>query len=68
MELDLLSPEEAAEMLGLSPGTLANWRYSGTGPAYYKLGRKVFYSRKDIKKWLRSCGVRTADYQNGPQL
>ncbi len=27
---------------------LAQWRYKGIGPAYYKLGRKIIYRRADL--------------------
>lgn len=35
----LLKPEEMAELLGVHPGTLANWRCRGVGPQYLKLGK-----------------------------
>lgn len=30
---------------------LAQWRHKGTGPAYYKLGRKVIYRGADLNAW-----------------
>jgi len=42
----------AAEMLGLSRGTLANWRAEGRGPRYIKLGRDVLYRVSDLEAWL----------------
>ena len=33
----LLSNEKAAEILGISPRTLANWRVKGWGPRYSRL-------------------------------
>lgn len=35
---DLLTPSELAVMLGMSPRTLANWRSTGKGPPYVKIG------------------------------
>jgi hypothetical protein len=39
-------------VLGLRPNTLAQWRISGDGPAFVKLGRAVRYRRADIERWL----------------
>lgn len=39
-EFLVLTTDEAARRLGLSPRTLERWRQEGTGPAYVRLGRK----------------------------
>jgi excisionase family DNA binding protein len=50
---ELLTPEEAAELLKLSVYHLARLRREGGGPAYSKVGhRTVRYSRVDIDAWL----------------
>ena len=55
---------DAAEVLGLAPGTLANWRYFGRGPKYVKLGRKrssrVLYDLRDLFEYLDSKKVSPA--------
>lgn len=38
-----MTPTEAAKVLGVKIETLANWRAAGFGPAYTKVGRRVFY-------------------------
>lgn len=58
---DLLRPEEFAAMIGLSPRTIANWRSTGKGPPYLKIGveppeghqdrRKVRYQRAVAERW-----------------
>lgn len=30
---------------------LAQWRHKNTGPAYYKLGRKIVYKGSDLNDW-----------------
>lgn len=49
------SPREAAEYLGLSPLTLANWRSRRCGPVYVKLGEgrtdRIIYRRRDLGFW-----------------
>ncbi|WP_061924254.1 helix-turn-helix transcriptional regulator [Corynebacterium simulans] len=34
--------------------TWAQMRYRGTGPKYYKVGRKVFYRPQDVEAWKES--------------
>ena len=48
----LLTTHEAAAYLRLSPRTLERYRVTGEGPAYVKLGRRVFYERKALDDWL----------------
>lgn len=58
---DLLTPSELAVMLGMSVRTLANWRSTGKGPPYLKIGveppeghqdrRKVRYQRAVAERW-----------------
>ena len=58
---DLLTPNELAVMLGMSVRTLANWRSTGKGPPYLKIGveppeghqdrRKVRYQRAVAERW-----------------
>src|ERR1017187_6944458 len=50
----LLSPEDLAQNLGLSPATLADWRSQGKGPAYLKAGRRVWYPRDHVEHWMRT--------------
>jgi hypothetical protein len=30
---------------------LAQWRHKNTGPAYFKLGRKIVYNGSDLNVW-----------------
>ncbi|WP_077210043.1 helix-turn-helix transcriptional regulator [Corynebacterium phoceense] len=49
-----VKPTAAAEMLGLSRGTLANWRAEGRGPRYIKSGRQILYRVKYLDAWLNA--------------
>ena len=49
-----LTPEEAAERIGVSPKTLAEMRCDGTGPEYIKFGNRVQYDPAQIDAWLNS--------------
>jgi hypothetical protein len=52
VEQRLCSPDEAARRLHQAPQTLAQWRSEGRGPAYIKLGRKVFYTDGDLDAYV----------------
>ena len=47
----LLSSDEAAPLIGVTPKTLANWRVAGRGPQHIRAGRKVTYDVADIEIW-----------------
>jgi predicted DNA-binding transcriptional regulator AlpA len=49
---ELLSTEDAASIVGLSPQTLAILRVEGGGPKYVKLGRSVRYDPADLAAWI----------------
>ncbi|QOR71960.1 helix-turn-helix domain-containing protein [Ruania alkalisoli] len=55
-----LTPAELGDYLGVSRQTLANWRSSGTGPAFAKRGKVVRYRQSDADAWLESTIVATA--------
>jgi excisionase family DNA binding protein len=48
----LLSEQEAAELLCLSPATLKKWRRTRRGPRYYRLGSAVRYKREDLEAFV----------------
>lgn len=46
-----LNAAQAAELLGVSPGTLKNWRSQQKGPAFYRLGQ-IFYAKSDLETFV----------------
>lgn len=60
---ELLSPKQAHAEYGFSPQTLANWRWTGTGPDYIKCspgrGGRIKYRRSAIERWLQEQTVTT---------
>lgn len=46
-ELDVIGPREK----------LAQWRHKGTGPAFYRLGRKIIYRGADLNAWAEANRV-----------
>lgn len=49
-----LTAAEAAQMLRLADGTLANLRSRGAGPPYTRVGDRgrILYRLSDIEEWL----------------
>lgn len=54
---EIISPQEAARLLGKSARTLERWRTEGAGPAYIRVGGTVSYRRADIAAFLRASRV-----------
>ena len=46
-----LTTFQAAEFLGLKAKTLANWRVSGQGPEFHRMGSAVRYHPNDLNAW-----------------
>jgi predicted DNA-binding transcriptional regulator AlpA len=56
----LLTPEDVAEVTGLSVETLAQWRSQKRGISYVKISRNcVRYRQSDLDGWLAERIVRT---------
>jgi excisionase family DNA binding protein len=51
---DLLTTQQAAALLQLSPRTLRRWRVEGKGPPFIRLGsRRVRYRREAVMDWAQ---------------
>lgn len=52
----LLSTEDVASQLGISPATIEKARSTGLGdfPKYIKIGRSVRYLETDVLAWVNS--------------
>lgn len=48
----MLSVEELAELMGVPPGTIYAWNYTGSGPPMIKVGRHARYRPADVDRWL----------------
>lgn len=59
-----LLPQEAADRLRISIGTLANWRVTGEGPRFIKFGRRVLYPVREIEAFEESCLRKSTAHHN----
>lgn len=60
-DLALLTPEEAAAIVRLSPVTLRNMRSERRGPAPTYMGKRVYYLRRELYAWLDAEARRQAE-------
>jgi len=58
---ELLTPEQVAEITGLSLDTLAQWRSQKRGIPYLKIGRAVRYDAAEVEAYLERCRVSVSD-------
>ncbi|AOG09850.1 helix-turn-helix transcriptional regulator [Agrobacterium sp. RAC06] len=59
----LISAEQAASILNISPSTLAKMRLSGVSPRSIKLGRRVAYRPSDLEAWIEAQSFQsTSEY------
>jgi predicted DNA-binding transcriptional regulator AlpA len=51
--MKLLTTQQAADMLGVKPGTLRDWRCAKTGPPFTRLtARSVKYAQEDLERYI----------------
>ncbi len=55
--------DKESERTGLAVKTFSNWRVSGKGPPYIKVGKgrnaRVLYDPEEVDKWLLEQTVRS---------
>jgi hypothetical protein len=52
-EEELLTLDEVAEILTTSPNTVRWWRQVGTGPEFFKIGRRLYTTVGDLRRFIR---------------
>jgi len=58
-EEQLLTAEQVAEWLQISPRSLERWRDARKGPQFRKIGGLIRYTRKDVELWIDGQTVKT---------
>ncbi len=51
-KIDLLTPREVAERVGVSLITLRNWRYERKNLRYIRAGNRVYYKPSDVDSFV----------------
>lgn len=50
---ELLTFDEVAEILAASPNTVRWWRQTGAGPEFFKIGRRLYSTVGDLRRFIR---------------
>ncbi len=57
-----MTPREVEAVYSIPMGSLANMRWSKTGPRYFKAGpRRVLYRVQDVEEWIEKKPILTID-------
>lgn len=68
VENQLMTENQVAEYLNVSPRSLQGWRYSGGGPPFVSISpRVVRYRVGDLESWLAER-VRTSTSDSGESI
>lgn len=58
MIMEILTPQECAEMLKVSLDVLRRLRQKGGGPPYFKVKGRVRYDKEAVNEWVKSQEAR----------
>jgi hypothetical protein len=50
---ELLTLDEVAQILMTSENTVRWWRQIGSGPEFFKIGRRLYTTVGDLRRWIR---------------
>lgn len=51
---EMLSINEVAKLIGISPFTLRRWVKNGFGPAHIRLQRTIRFREQDVERWIEA--------------
>lgn len=54
-------PKIISQMFGIPVGVLANWRFIGVGPRFYKRKRRITYFVDDVISFIKQYPVLTSE-------
>ena len=64
MDIKLIKPKDAAEILMCSERTLEAWRREDKGPNYYKIEGKILYELEELYQFIKVSKV-SVSYPTG---
>lgn len=54
VEIEMLTQNQTAEVMHVSPKTLEAMRQRGDGPLFHKFGNRVLYSKSSLLDYLKN--------------
>ncbi|TYL50012.1 helix-turn-helix domain-containing protein [Nocardioides sp. BGMRC 2183] len=67
-EEELLTLDDVAEILMASPNTVRWWRQQGTGPDFFKIGRRLYTTVGDLRAFIRKQRLATQPVIDRPKV
>lgn len=61
---DLITIEEAAELLGIPVATLRTWRLNGKGPRAARVGKRIWFIRPEVEGYQAKVVAQAFAEQN----
>ena len=52
---EYMTTAEVAELVRAAPETVRYWRWNGTGPRSFRVGRRVLYARADVEAFIEAA-------------
>ena len=49
---DLMTTADVADFIRASESTVRYWRFCGSGPNSFRVGRRVLYRRCEVERWV----------------
>jgi DNA-binding transcriptional MerR regulator len=65
---DFMTARQAAQAIGCHIRTLKYWKASGYGPDHFYIGKRLFYRRSDVIKWLEEISATQPPVTNGRKV
>lgn len=65
---DLLTLSEVAQILMASENTVRWWRQIGTGPEFFKIGRRLYTTVGDLRRWIRAQRLASRPVRHTPKV
>lgn len=65
---ELLTADEVAAALSVTPRTLLRWQNLGIGPNRTKFSKKVFYRASALREWIERCEQAPPNRQPAPNV
>jgi len=66
-EDELLTLDDVAKILMTSPNTVRWWRQTGTGPEFFKIGRRLYTTVADLRRFIRDQRLAPQPVIRGPK-
>lgn len=60
----LMHHKQLAELLGVTPRTLQQWRRDGRGPPFVRIASQIYYRDRDRDAWLSGSRVKPPHKEN----